>query len=321
MNAQHIKKIETQIKSMKHYVTKENGILLFTILFLLWTVLYFVPELLVSLFGTLLGNLLLIVATLLAFATNWKYGLSLLFLFLVLFRFYYLSASKKESFLDNSKKYNMLSPESIHKFLMMQTTLNRHVNFDTEQLQNQVTQEELDSFLQTGLWPWSQHTTELFKKANGKNVYIRNYPAESIKRARQTYNEAAILKVLSMQTPEGIFLINGVFIHNDKPNPLEDLPSGYGNFGYDSGLIEPRKDVIKCNIDPFGNKSYMEKTHYTGKGGIFGQQTAITTPIDYRDLEKEVPGFRFLNKPCNPCNAFNSASENKCLFELNLNAI
>jgi len=319
VNAKHIlTKIETLIKSSKQYVTKENVFTLFCVLFLLWSILYFIPDVLLSLFGTLLGNLLLIVAAILAFATNWKYGVVFTILAIILYRLYYLStlSKKKEAFQQQNVK--ILTPKSIRDFLWMQTTLNRNTNFDTDRLQQQVTQEELDNFLKHGTWYWSPKTIQMYKDAFEKNVFIRNYPSESIKRAKQTYNEAAILQLLSMQTPEGRALIDGVTIHNknNNNNPLETLPDGFGSFGYTSGLVTPLNDEIKCNIDPFSNNSYIEKKHYTGKDGIFGQQTSVTTPIDYHNLEKEIPGFRFLNGPCNPCKLFNSTPDYSCPFEI-----
>jgi hypothetical protein len=221
----------------------------------------------------------------------------------------------KESFQKNE-----LSPDSINNFLRLQTTLNRQTNFDIEKLSQQVTQKELDTFIKTGLWPWSQKVIDLYTDAINKNVFIRNDPKESIQYARTIYNQNAILEILSSQTKEGQFLINGIAIHNNVPNPQEDLPSGFGSFGYKSGLISKLNDVIKCNIDPYENNSHLEKTHYTGKGGIFNQQTKIVTPVDYHDLEKEIPGFTFTKQPCNPCKVFDNPSDYSCPFELNLPA-
>ena len=120
-----------------------------------------------------------------------------------------------------------------------------------------------------------------------------------------------------METKEGIFLLSGVQINDGKKNELEDLPSGFGDFGYKSGLITHMYPVIKCKIDDNGNSS-LEKTTYTGKGGIFGEQTSITNKVDYNNLESEIPGFKFLNGPCDPCNAMNASSEYSCPFRLDL---
>jgi hypothetical protein len=220
---------------------------------------------------------------------------------------------KKEPFQQNT-----LSPDSIKDFLKLQNTINRQTNFDVEKLSQQVTQKELDTFIKTGLWPWSQTVIDLYTNAINKNVFIRNDPKESIQYARNIYNENAILEILSSQTKEGQFLINGITLHNNAPNPQQELPSGFGSFGYKSGLVTKLNDVIKCNIDPYNNNSHLEKIHYTGKGGIFNQQTKIVTPLDYHNLESEIPGFTFTKQPCNPCKVFDNPSDYSCPFELNL---
>ena len=117
-----------------------------------------------------------------------------------------------------------------------------------------------------------------------------------------------------METKEGSFLLSGVQINDGKKNELE---SGFGDFGYESGLTTHMYPVIKCKIDDNGNSS-LEKTTYTGKGGIFGEQTSITSKVDYNNLESEIPGFKFLNGPCDPCKAINSSSEYSCPFNLKL---
>jgi hypothetical protein len=158
----------------------------------------------------------------------------------------------------------------------------------------------------------------MYGDAINKNVFIRNSPKESIEYSQTIYNQNAILEILSSQTKEGQFLINGISIHDNEPNPQETLPSGFGSFGYKSGLITPMNDVIKCNIDPYNNNSKLEKIHYTGKGGIFEEQTKIVTPLDYHNLESEIPGFKFINGPCNPCKVFDSPSNYSCPFELDI---
>jgi hypothetical protein len=256
---------------------------------------------------------------------NKKYGIILFIIGIIviticLFQLSF-NKSKTENFQSNksnqSNQSNQLTNESIQQFLQIQHTMNPHTNFDTSKLQEQVTQEELNSFVENGMWPWSQEVIDLYSESTRQNKIIRTDPLESLQYARTIYNQTAILNLLSYQTKEGDFLINGIVIHNNLPNPLEDLPSGFGSFGYKSGLIKSKNDMIKCNIDALGNNSHLEKIHYTGKGGIFGEQTKKTTPVDYTNLEKEIPGFKFINGPCNPCSIFNNPSDYSCKFELN----
>ena len=66
--------------------------------------------------------------------------------------------NKKEGFTWNSK--------STTDFLNIQRTQNRNKIFDVKMIQeNQASQEELNYFLENGLWPWSQKTIELYEKS------------------------------------------------------------------------------------------------------------------------------------------------------------
>ena len=88
------------------------------------------------------------------------------------------------------------------------------------------------------MWPWSQDVINLYTEAVNKNPFIRTYSGDSVNYARKIYNQAAILRLLSIETKEWNFLISGVQINGGPKNDLEDLPSGYGDFGYESGLIK-----------------------------------------------------------------------------------
>ena len=175
----------------------------------------------------------------------------------------------------------------------------------------------MDYFLNNGMWPWSEEVIQLYREAVERNQLIRTYSGDSVNYARKIYNQNAILQILSLQTKEGQFLISGVQINGGAANELEDLPSGFGDFGYKSGLTQHMNPVIKCKIDDNGNGS-LEKTVYTGKDGIYGAQTSVKSEVDYNNLESEIPGFKFLNGPCDPCKSINFSSEYSCPFSLNI---
>jgi len=298
-------------KIIKNLVNEDNKIKLIgllTILIFLWLILYFIPEIINSLFATVLGNLILIIIVILVSSYNKIYGITLLVVLIVLYRMFKLS---------NIKEGFQWDPSSTKDFLLIQGTINRNTIFDVNLIQeNQASQEELDYFLKNGEWPWSQKVKDLYIEATYKNPYIRTFPADALHHAMTIYNQAAILKVLSYQTKEGQFLINGVLVKNPSGNKMEDLPSGYGNFGYNSGQIENKSDdVIKCNMSK-DNGATLERIKYTGKGGIFNQQTKTVTPVDYNDLESIIPGFTFINGPCNPCDNININSNYSCKFKL-----
>jgi hypothetical protein len=176
----------------------------------------------------------------------------------------------------------------------------------------------LDYFLKNGHWPWSQETKELYTKAIRTNPYIRTLPEDAIDYAMTVYNQAAILRLLSYQTKEGEFLLNGVLVKDPRGNKLEDLPSGFGDFPYKSKQIGNRSDdVIKCNTSK-DNGATLERITYTGKGGIYNEQNRKVTPVDYNNLENLIPGFQYLNGPCNPCVAINEKADYSCPFKLNV---
>lgn len=301
-------------KNIKKIMNEENRtkvIGLLTILIALWLVLYFIPQIFATLFNTLLGNLILLLITILTLSYNLRYGLMLFLILIILYRFSTIIKTR-ESFTD----------QSLQDFLNIQHTINRQKIFDTNILQNQASQEELDYFNSHGMWPWSQSTINLYISSTNKNPYIRTYSKDAINYARSIYNEAAILELLSNQTNEGLFKINGVQVPNPKGNPKEQLPNGFGDFPYTSGLLDDRRnDIIKCNLDT----NQLERTSFQGRGGIFGEQLTEVSSVDYNDLPQIMTGFSFINEPCNPCSSESdsasesgSSSANQCKFKLNV---
>lgn len=296
----------------KNIINEKNRIKiigLLTILILLWLVLYFIPEVFTSLFNTLLGNLILVLISILTSMYDLKYGIIVSLILIIIYRFSQLSKTR-ENFIWNKK--------STQDFLQIQNTINPNIIFDINMIRDQATQEELDYFNKYGMWPWSRKTIELYTEAVNNNPYIRNYSGDAVNSMRKKYNQTAILRIISYQTKEGEFLLNGVLVHSGIPNKYETLPNGYGEFPYKSGLIENKiDDVIKCNMDK-DNNSTLERITYTGKGGIYGEQTSKITPVNYNNLENIIPGFKFLNGPCNPCGAINKNPDYSCPFQLKL---
>lgn len=299
-------------KNIKNIFDDENKIRilgLLTLLIIVWFVLYFVPSVFTSLFNSLLGNIILLLSALLVTTYDVRLGIVTSLVLIVLYRFSRLSA--KEGF--------VWSKDSTNDFLLLQNTENSHKIFDVDLIQkSQASQEELDYFMENGMWPWSERTIQLYREAIQSNPFIRTYSGGAIEYARKVYNEAAILRVMSYQTKEGDFLINGVLVADPSGNSQEELPSGFGDFPYTSGLKEDKTlDVIKCNMSN-SNGASLERTRYTGRGGIYGEQTSTVTPVDYNNLETVIPGFTFLSGPCNPCGAMNETPDYSCPFKLNV---
>jgi len=304
LNNNYTEKLQKMIN--RENITILIGIL--TILVVLWLLFYIIPNFFVSLFDTTLGNIILLLVAILVSYKNYKYGIILGITIIILYRFSIMS--KK-----NVKEGFTWSQDSINHFIELQHTINPNVIFDAAIIQKQATQEDVDYFLKNGKWPWSEKVIELYKEAVSQNPYIRTDPQDAVNQARTVYNEKAILEIISWQTKEGKFLLNGLITKNsitknsitkNSENQENKMPS---EFGINSGIIDEKNDTIVCNMDTNGN-STLVKTQYEN-----GKQTKIN--VDVNNLENMIPGFSFLNGPCNPCVALNSPPSYTCPFTIN----
>jgi hypothetical protein len=202
--------------------------------------------------------------------------------------------------------------DSTKEFLDLQSTINPNTNFDMDAIGRQATQEEMDYYLKHKMWPWSNELKEVYTSAIISNPYVRLEPGLAVDRARVIYNENIMWQILSWQTKEGQFLMNGVIVKDPSANPV----SGFGDFPYTSELVKERHDVIKC-ADNKG-KLVLMRTRNVG----LDQNGAYITkqyPVDLGTLDKVIPGFSFQNKKqCNPCVALNDPPEYSCPFKLDI---
>ena len=182
--------------------------------------------------------------------------------------------------------YEDFTTESETKFLELQKTINPNINFNMTEIDKQVSQQDLDDFIKNGYWTWSAETQRLYKEALTKNPYVKTPDFdEAMKHAMTIYNEQIIIQILTSQTPEGRFLLNGMNIMNEIPD------SGFGNYPYEAGLKE--------------KKPVMTTRCYQGENGAYSLTDDYKNPLDYNTLESIVPGFKFVNGPCDPCEALN----------------
>jgi hypothetical protein len=272
---------------------------LLVILIAIWIVLYFLPQVIVSLINTLLGNFILLLSVLLIYSANPIHGVIAIFIVAVLYQIVRLS-HRKESF----------TPQSELDFLRIQHTINKQKVFDMRVIDTQASQEELDYFNQHGIWPWSPEVIELYEEAIRNNPYIRTVEQDATMEARKTYNQAAIIRILTYQSKEGQFLLNGVEVENNQ----NVLPSGFGDFPYEAELFDhPTGDIIQCNLSK--NTPTLERVNYSGHG-LLESQSKEVTPVDYHELEQLVPGFTFLKGACNPCSSMASTPDYSCTYRL-----
>jgi hypothetical protein len=307
-------KLNKIINKLSSEDNKTKIIGLLTIMIAIWVIFYFIPNIFASLFNTILGNIILTIITLLVFLNNQKNGIILGLIFIVLVRFASLSNENKS--IKIIKEGFELSQDSITKFLYLQQTLNPKVVFDIDILKQEVTQKELDYFLEHKEWPWSDEVTKLYIYNLNKNPYIQMYPKVSLNKVKMIYYQAAILKILSMQTKEGQFLLNGVEITNTN---FEDR-EGAGSYAYNSGQITPivagEGHIIKCGLNNQSQQFELQRVKYTGNNGILGYHSEDIQNISYKSLPDMIPGFKFIKEKCDPCIALNNPPSYTCPFNL-----
>jgi hypothetical protein len=222
----------------------------------------------------------------------------------------------------NLKEGFTWSQQSTQDFINLQGTLNPHVVFDTNKIQQQASQEEVEYFLQNQLWPWSQEVQDLYKESVMNNQYIQINPDDAVNQARQIYNQQIILEIISWQKKEGQFLLNGVIVNDiSGSDPSGNSTASYsrngaGSYAFTSGLISnennPNIKIIKCKSDPSGNYALSQGQYNDA------QEKQVYSELEASDLENIIPGFKFVSQPCNPCVALNSPPNYTCPFTLDL---
>jgi len=216
----HFMYMNTYLKINDENKTRVIGLL--TIFISCWMVFYFIPEMFVSLFHTLLGNLILILSILLMYMYNRAYAFFFGLICFLLLRFSQLS---REGF----------TQQSITNFLNIQSTINKQSVFDMNEIATQASQEELDYFNEHGIWPWSDEVIQIYEDAVNQNPYVKTLPQLATYNARTKYNEQAILQAMDYQSKAGALLNQD---NNIYSYPKDKMPSGFGTFGYTSGLIQ-----------------------------------------------------------------------------------
>ena len=247
----------------------------------LWLLLYIIPGLLFSLFHTFLGNLILLLLLILVGSQNaplaWLLGVCVI----IFYRF----SSFQEGFTE----------DSTHDFLLLQQTVNPQLVYDMSNLEQQVTQSDLDAYLQNGTWKWSEDVQDLYRESVKKNPYVRsNVELGDVEEASKIYNEKVIMDILALQNKEGQLLASGMTVL-DVDNIDRD---GLGSYSMSSGLqpFNVGDSVIKCD-----GSSGMQQLKYVGQESTFATPLYEKSILKNEELENVIPGFKFTSGVCNPC--------------------
>lgn len=231
-----------------------------------------------------------------------KYRYSILILIIIIVVIILFNSLTKNYWRTGFQNYYTTnwSPDLIRRFNIYQTTMNNNINqFNLEQLQKQASPKETEEYLRTGFWPWSDDLKNLYIEQIWNNPIIKIDPQYALNYAMRLYNQNAVRELLAWNTKEGHFLLYG------------------GELGVTDGMPKNIHNTIKCSIDSV-DSSHMEKKVYTGMNLWNGYMNSTTNVVKPEDIPKEMPGFSFVKRPCNPCVALNSLGDVTCPFRLNV---
>ena len=232
-----------------------------------------------------------------------KYSYSILIIIIIVVLIIIFNSFIKKPTKTGFENYYNTKPWSkdlIKRFNIYQTTMNKHINqFNFDQLQRQASPEEAEQYLLTGNWNWPNDLKNLYIDKIWENTILKIDPQVALNYAMGIYNKNAIREILAWNTKEGQFLLYG------------------SNLGVTEGMPKNMTNSLKCSTDSV-DSSHVEKKVYTGMNFWNGYMNSTTTPVNPEDIPREMPGFSFVNGPCNPCVALNSPADFSCPFRLNV---
>jgi hypothetical protein len=185
------------------------------------------------------------------------------------------------------------SDDLLNRFASYQDSANDNRNrYNMEVIQQQASPSEAETLIHTGYWPWSDDTKYEYTDAIWHHKIIKINVGNALDYAMKTYNESAIKQMMSWNTKEGQFLL-------------------YGSKGNGKGK-DNKYDTIKCSTDESNNASMIGIIKKEFKDDYIEN----SVPISNEDIPLKMPGFSFLNGPCNPCVALHN--DYSCPFKLNV---
>jgi hypothetical protein len=265
-----------------------------TVLITLWTILYAIPGIFISLFHTFLGNLILLLCTIFVGTfVNARYGFVTFIVIVVLYQIshYNYYSSSLEGFANNGT--SKWSRDTISEFLNFQSIYFPNSQFNMNVIQKQASESDANHLISTGAWHWSQDTQDLYKDNVSNNELIKIDPGVALTGAMKLYNETAMKQLLSWDAPEGKFLLYGVDsgVSDEQPSFIPDSLK--------------KHDIIRCNSDASG----LEKHSYVNN-------VLVKTPVSNQDAPSEITGFSFVRGDCNPCGPLKDDPDFTCPFVL-----
>jgi hypothetical protein len=225
----------------------DNKTVLSGILILLvgyWILVYFIPDILFSLFQTWVGNAMICIGLIMLATVRMSYALVAGIVCILLFRL--ATARRKDEGFD-------VDEQTEREFLSIQQLIHPHHIFDTQQIS--ATPAEVAEFNLNKTWTWSPEVRARYVEHVKRNPYIQTDPDESVKQAMTVYSDSGMRYILDqIQSPEGRFRIYGKEL---KP---EESDSGVGMFAYISGLLPKPRAQCNASSNTIERVDFLERT-------------------------------------------------------------
>jgi hypothetical protein len=294
---------------------KINDTMIYIIIFLLLLfLLYIIPKIMIFLFNTIMGFIIVfsIIYLISRKKNSFSFNRSFAFGLLMIFIIFYLSISKTQPVKVASSSLPVASlpvaslpvaslkegytsfswsEELINRFLAYQYFHNPNYIFDIDIIQKQASPKEAENYLKNGKWFWSNDVEKIYKKYIYNAPFVSFDTNTSLENAKKIYNEKAITELMAWNSKEGQFLLNGAVIGQS-----DNLPKNINN-------------QIKCNT-----KGEMMKIINKDVDIYPGYMIQEKTILPSEDIPKTLTGFQFINEPCNPC----IQEKNKCKFSIDI---
>ena len=294
------KSINSSINSLKLGSNTNTLFIFITSTAILFSLLiYLKPEWFVFLFGDILGQVVLVLAIgVLVYIKEYKLAIGLVCIFVFLYQSFLIASSSKkvEGFTDGVVAWPHSWPHSwpqelVDRFLKFENTFYPTLDINLNMLMSQASVEEVEYLLREHKWPWSVELKLEYVKAMSRNKIVKSYPiGQNLEDAQKVYNENAMRQQLFWNTKEGAFVLDGVSVGGET--------------------------VIRCAKNESTGSDALEKIQFDGYDPINFNVLTKNSFIDTGDIEREVPGFKFLEESgqCNPC--ANLSSAGSCRFSV-----
>jgi len=232
-----INKLSSKLSSKLNKSSSQEMILAITAtLILVVTTAYNENVLLEAVYDTMIGKIVLLVFIIVVIIKDIYAGIVLMVIVGVLY-FYKNKDTPAIRKLFSTKEGFTWSDQEKSDFTDLVKTLNPSNSYDLDVLQKYVSKDELDYFMKNNIWPWSTETQNRYKNALDINPYVRIYKDDGLNYAQKIYNEYAINYILDNQEKVIECKKQNDNDSTNNNNNKNRLPSGWGDFGYTSGLI------------------------------------------------------------------------------------